>query len=162
MASPRQVRARTAAAVIALTLAIGACNSTTPAAPVAEYSPDRDPVADVASAVTRAKQEHRRVLVVVGGEWCKWCHILAAYIKANPGVERAWNDRFVTVHVNYSPENENKLFLGGYPQIPGYPHIFVLESDGSLLHSQNTGLLEEGQGYSTAKVMAFLDEWKKP
>ena len=158
---PRHESARTAAAVIALVLAIG-CNSTTPAAPVAEYSPDRDPVADVASAVTRAKQEHRRVLVVVGGEWCKWCHILAAYIKANPEVERAWNDRFVTVHVNYSPENENKLFLGGYPQIPGYPHIFVLESDGSLLHSQNTGLLEEGQGYSTAKVMAFLDVWKKP
>ena len=162
MASRRHVSVRTVVGVMFLTLAMGACGSTKPAAQVAEYSPDRDPVADVTSAVARAKREHRRVLMVVGGEWCKWCHILAAYIKANPDVERAWNDRFVTVHVNFSPENENKLFLGGYPQIPGYPHIFVLESDGNLLHSQDTGLLEEGQGYSKAKVIAFLDEWKAP
>ena len=45
--------------------------------------------------------------------------------------------------VNFSPENENKELLSKYPQIPGYPHIFVLDSGGNLLHSQFTGDLEE-------------------
>ena len=33
--------------------------------------------------------------------------------------------------VNKSDENDNTDFLGNYPEIPGYPHFFVLDQDGS-------------------------------
>jgi len=65
----------------------------------------------------------------------------------------------VVLKVNYSDENENKDFLGKYPKIRGYPHLFVLDSDGKLLHSQGTAELEEGKGYNEQKVMAFLSKW---
>jgi hypothetical protein len=66
------------------------------------------------------------------------------------------------VKVNFSKENKNESFLSNYPKIEGYPHIFVLESDGAFLHSQDTGLLEKEKSYDKDKILAFLKEWKKP
>ena len=61
--------------------------------------------------------------------------------------------------VNMSDENDNAEFLSGYPQVPAYPHFFVLDQDGTLLHSQGTGKLEEGQGYDEDLFLAFLKTW---
>ena len=66
----------------------------------------------------------------------------------------------MTLKVNFSPENQNRSFLGRYPLIPGYPHIFVLESDGRFLHSQGTAELESGRSYSKEKMMQFIDRWR--
>ena len=66
---------------------------------------------------------------------------------------------FVTLKINVSPENMNEKFLSAYPAIPGYPHLFVLDSDGKLLHSQNTSELELGKSYNPDKVEAFLKHW---
>lgn len=43
-----------------------------------------------------------------------------------------------------------------------YPHLFVLDSDGRLLHSQGTAELEEGQSYNLRRFMAFIDTWAPP
>ena len=59
-------------------------------------------------------------------------------------------------------ENQNAEFLGQYPQIHGYPHIFVLESDGTFLHSQDTAVLEEGRTYNEGALLEFLKEWVPP
>jgi hypothetical protein len=69
---------------------------------------------------------------------------------------------FVVVKVNYSPENRNRSFLARYPGIDGFPHIFVVESDGRLLFSADTGNLERGRGYDRAKLEAFLTRWSPP
>ena len=47
------------------------------------------------------------------------------------------------------------------PAIAGYPHLFVLDSDSSVLHSQNAGDLEQGRSYNDKKFMAFLQRWAK-
>ena len=62
--------------------------------------------------------------------------------------------------VNMSDENRNEEFLGNYPKVPAYPHVFVLESDGEFLHAQGTGELEEGPGYNEEVFLAFLNEWR--
>jgi hypothetical protein len=61
--------------------------------------------------------------------------------------------------VNVSPENENKAVLSRYPEIKGYPHLFVLEEDGELLHSQDTSPLELGASYDLQKLFTFLRKW---
>ena len=66
---------------------------------------------------------------------------------------------YVWMKVNYSEENENKPFLSAYPGIKGYPHLFVLDADGKLLHSQFTGELEKGKGYDRAKFFDFMKAW---
>ena len=64
--------------------------------------------------------------------------------------------------VNWSPENKNEALLARWPRIQGYPHLFVLDGDGKLLHSQETGSLESGRDYDKARFLAFLRAWIPP
>ncbi len=127
--------------------------------PVHEYDPQRDAAADIESAVAEAKRSKKNVLLEVGGKWCVWCRIMDSYFEANPDVLKLREDNFVTVKINFSPENENKEVLARYGEIPGYPHLFVLDSEGKLIQSQGTGELEEGKSYNKEKFVGFLRKW---
>lgn len=127
--------------------------------PVTEYDPQRNAAADIQEAVAEAKRTRKNVLLEVGGKWCIWCRIMDEYFQKNPDVLRLREQNYVTVKINYSEENENKEALSQYPQIPGYPHLFVLDAQGKLLHSQFTGDLEAGKSYDHEKFVAFLKQW---
>jgi thiol:disulfide interchange protein len=131
-------------------------------ATAAPFDPDRDAARDVAAAAAKAKAEGKRVLVDVGGEWCSWCHLLDRFFAADNEARDVRDANYVLVKVNYSTENRNKAFLSRYPAVAGYPHLFVLDSDGKLVHSQDTGELEQGEGYSRDKMIAFLKRWAAP
>lgn len=122
----------------------------------AKFDPSRDAAADVASAVATAQAQGKRVLVDVGGEWCPWCHILDRFMADNQEAARLRDQHYVWVKVNWSPENKNQQLLARWPKVAGYPHLFVLDGRGQLIHSQNTAELEAGRGYDAAKVVAFL------
>ena len=62
--------------------------------------------------------------------------------------------------VNFSDENDNESFLSNYPSDRAYPHFYVLERDGTFLHSQGTGELEQGTGYNEQVFADFLDRWR--
>ena len=126
---------------------------------VSEYDETRDPAVDLQVAVERAQREGKRILIQVGGEWCSWCKLLDAYIHDHPSVSEIIDSNYLMMKVNWSRENHNEAFLGQYPAIRGYPHIFVLEKDGSFLHSQGTGELEEGRSYNEEVLIGFLREW---
>lgn len=128
----------------------------------ARFDPARDAAADVATATARAKAQGKRVLVDVGGEWCSWCHLLDRFIAANPDVSSLRDAHYVWVKVNWSPQNKNEALLSRWPKVKGYPHLFVLDGDGRLLHSQNTGELEAGKDYDKAKMLAFLQQFARP
>lgn len=128
----------------------------------AKFDSARDAVADVATAASMAKAQRKRVLVDVGGEWCPWCHILDRFVAANPDVKKLVDDNYVWVKVNWSPQNKNEPLLSRWPKVKGYPHLFVLDGDGALLHSQNTDALEAGDSYDKNKVLAFLRQFRRP
>jgi hypothetical protein len=128
----------------------------------AGYDETRDPAKDLAALVPTARASHKRILLVVGGEWCIWCHYLHDFLDAQPDIKALWDDRFVTLKVNWSEENRNEAFLSQYPKVPGYPHIFILDEDGTFLHSQPTDVLESGRGYSREAMKAFLEKWSAP
>jgi thiol:disulfide interchange protein len=146
---------------IALTGASAIQNRAAAPPTVAEdrYDPARDADKDIQDAVAKAKQDQKRVLVEVGGEWCSWCHIMHRYFAEHAELRQIRDANFVVVRVNFSPENKNEKVLSRYPQIPGYPHIFVLDTDGRLLKSQDTSELEAGPSYDLAKFTAFLKQW---
>ena len=125
----------------------------------AMFDPKRDPASDLEMAKVEAQRGGKRILLDVGGEWCSWCHILDKLVEEDAEIRSFRDANFVWMKVNYSEENENKAFLSAYPEIKGYPHLFVLDADGKLLHSQFTGDLEKGKGYDRRKVLAFLKEW---
>ena len=143
-------------AALALVVIAGACARNE--APTA-FDPARDPEKDVAAAVALAKAQDKPVIVDVGGEWCSWCHTMDRFIAANDDLKSLVDARYVWVKVNYSKENKNEAFLSRWPKIEGYPHLFVLDGDGKLLHSQDTGELEAGKSYDKAKFLAFVQRW---
>lgn len=134
----------------------GACSEGEPAA---GYDPKRDPAADLAAAVEEARTSGKRIMLEIGGEWCHWCHLLEGFFRSHDDIRKLLEENFIVVKVNFSPENENEAFISALPKFRGYPHIFVLESNGEVLHSQNTGLLEKGEGYDIDKMKAFLEKW---
>ena len=123
------------------------------------YDPKRDAADDIRQACTEAARSHKRVLVEVGGAWCSWCRYMDKFFDKNAELRKLRDDHFVTVKVNFSPENENSAVLSKYPKIPGYPHLFVLDAAGKLLHSQDTSELEAVETYNPDKVRAFLQKW---
>lgn len=127
----------------------------------AKFDPARDAAADVATATAAAKAQRKRVLVDVGGEWCPWCHILDRFVAANADVKKLVDDNYVWVKVNWSPQNKNEALLSRWPKVKGYPHLFVLDGDGALVHSQDTGALEAGKDYDKDKVLAFLRQHRR-
>lgn len=124
-----------------------------------KFDPNKNPFEDLKIATQLATETNKRIILDVGGEWCIWCHRLDDFIDSNENIKQIITEKFIVVKVNYSKENKNEKFLSKYPQIDGYPHFFVLEKDGKLLHSQNTGLLEKDKDYDPEKFMAFLNKW---
>jgi thioredoxin-related protein len=129
---------------------------------VEKFDPSRNPRNDIQDAVAKARKTHQRILLDVGGEWCIWCHRLDDYFAENAKLNELREANFIWVKINFSRENENKELLSAYPEIKAYPHLFVLDETGKLLHSQDTGELEAGKSYDLEKMLAFLQKWSPP
>jgi len=127
--------------------------------PVTKFDPSNDPSKDLQLAVAEAQKTGKNIILDVGGEWCIWCHRIDSFIEGHEEINNFLHNNFVIMKVNYSQENKNENFLSAYPKISGYPHFFVLDKDGKLLHSQDTGKLEEGKDYNPEKFMSFLRVW---
>ncbi len=125
----------------------------------AKFDPKRDAAKDLADAVAKAKAEHKHVIVDVGGEWCVWCLRMDKFMQGNAQIMEAVNAHFVWVKINYSDENNNKDVLAQFPKIKGYPHLFVLDQNGSVLQSQSTGAFEQEKSYNADTIIHFLREW---
>ena len=81
------------------------------------------------------------------------------FVHENQAVAAVLRDQFIILKVSYGDGNDNEEFLSNYPNVPAYPHFFVLESDGDVLHAQGTAELEEGRGYDEDVFLAFLKDW---
>ncbi len=129
-----------------------------------KFDPARDAQKDIQDAIVLAKKSDKRILLDVGGEWCIWCHRLDSLFIQNNDLENYLNKHYVVVKVNVSKENKNEVVLSQYPKVAGYPHIFILNKNGELIYSKDTGELEfpkdyPSKGHDKTKVFAFLKKW---
>ncbi|HXC17056.1 MAG TPA: thioredoxin family protein [Holophagaceae bacterium] len=137
----------------------GGAATTAPKVAAGPFDPTRDSARDLEAAKAEAHKSGRRILLDVGGNWCSWCRLMDKWFTEHAAAREARDKAFVVVPVNFSPENKNEAFLGQFPKVDGYPHFFVLDADGKLVRDQSTGDLEDGRGYSEAKMTAFIKEW---
>ncbi|MEZ5959768.1 MAG: thioredoxin family protein [Hyphomonadaceae bacterium] len=128
---------------------------------IQDYDAARDPAADLSRVVERARQNNLRILLVVGGDWCAWCHILDDYIASNAIVREEFGHSFIILKVNMNQRNPNEAFLSRFPPSSGYPDFFVLDADGSFLAQQDTAELERGNGYNRNRMIAFARQWRR-
>lgn len=125
------------------------------------YNPFANVEKDVAAALVKAKIENKHVLLQIGGNWCTWCYKFNAFVNIDSTLKKILYNNYVFYHLNYSKENRNEAYMKklGYPQRFGFPVLVVLDANGKQLHTQDSSLLEQGNGYSFDKVKAFLQNW---
>lgn len=118
---------------------------------------------DIAHAVRQAAKENKHVLVMGGGNWCSWCLRFNKFVTDDAQLDSIVKADYVVYHLNYSKENKNEKTFAkyGFAQRFGFPVFIVLDEKGERLHTQNSGLLEEGKGYSKDKVKEFFLQWNR-
>lgn len=124
------------------------------------YNASIDAHQEVAEAVKKAGAEHKRVLVVFGGNWCFDCHVLdEAFHSAD--IAPTLNKSFVVIHVDIGQMDRNLDIAKQYdiPLERGVPAIAVLDSDGKLLFSQKRGEFEAARSMAPEDILAFLHKW---
>ena len=89
--------------------------------------------------------------------------LFAKFIRENPDIDKIVNDNFVYIHVNFKSRRDElsqkvSRRLGNAGRF-GFPVLVVLNTDGSVLHIQNSSYLEEGKGYDRGKVLDFFKQW---
>lgn len=125
------------------------------------YKPDENAEQKISEAVKKAKAEGKHVFVQIGGNWCIWCARFNDLATSDKSIDSAINANYVVYHLNYSKENKNEKILAtyGFPQRFGFPVFLILNNKGKLIHTQNSGYLEDGKGYNSKTVVGFLNDW---
>ncbi len=133
------------------------------------YDEKINPLEQIDKAVSKAKSEGKFVICQVGGNWCPWCLKLADFISRDTAISQMIAANFEYIHVNYNPrksQGAEQLAQGEmlmkrlcHAGRFGYPVLVVLDEAGRVIHIQDSGLLEEGEGYNQKKVLDFLKGW---
>ena len=135
------------------------------------YDEEINQLEQIDKAVAQAKREGKFVICQLGGNWCPWCLKFADYISKDSDITKIINDNFVYIHVKYNPrmakskdEAVAKRAAALMKRLDnagrfGYPVFIVLDKNGKIIHIQDSGYLEEGEGYNKEKVMRFFKNW---
>ena len=130
------------------------------------YDETIDQMEQIDKALAQAGEQGKFVICQVGGNWCPWCLRFADFITKDEEIAKVVDDNFVYIHVNYNPrkstdETRDKAMLKrlGNPGRFGYPVFVVLDSDGKVIHIQDSSFLEEDKSYNKEKVLRFFNNW---
>ena len=125
------------------------------------YDPEADARADIAAAVTQAKEYNKHVLLQIGGNWCPWCVKFHGFIAADPQIDSLLKADYVSVMVNYNKEKRDDALMAslGNPQRFGFPVLVVLNQEGERIHIQDSWYLEMDKSYDREKLKHFLKMW---
>jgi len=133
------------------------------------YNEDINPLEQIDQAVFKARVGGKFVICQVGGNWCPWCLRFADFITNDTTISKLINDNFEYIHVNYNPrksggEEKQRQAAALMKRLNncgrfGYPVFVVLDDAGKVIHIQDSGLLEEGEGYNQEKVLQFFKNW---
>jgi thiol:disulfide interchange protein len=149
-------------ALFVLTLAAASPAIGTAAEPV--YPEPSRARADIDAALKEAAASRKRVLVDFGGNWCPDCKVLDINFH-KPDTAALLKEGYVLVHVNVGvkgiTDNFDVAERYGIPLRKGVPALAVLESDGSVVHSQKNGEFESMRKLDPDAVNAFLRKWRR-
>ena len=130
------------------------------------YNEKINPMEQIDEALMNAKAEGKFVVCQVGGNWCPWCLRFADFIAKDTTISTLIEENFEYIHVNYNPRNKEAeakakpmLKRLNNPSRFGFPVFVVLDTEGRVLHIQDSSFLEEGQGYNKEKVLRFFKNW---
>ncbi len=155
-------------AVTALTLSIPAsilvAQVAPPAIPAVKkhiYPDISEAQADVDAGLQQAAKEHKRVLLIFGGDWCGDCQVLDINLHDPANVDLLTKS-YVVVHVNIGHIDENVDLAAKYgvPLKKGVPAVSVIDAKGKVIHAQATGEFSDMRHMDPRSVNQFLTQWR--
>ncbi|MFZ0275959.1 MAG: thioredoxin family protein [Candidatus Sulfotelmatobacter sp.] len=125
------------------------------------YPADANALVEIKQAEEKAGQEHKRVLLVFGANWCYDCHVLDLAFQ-RPDFAAAMAG-YEVVHVDIGPDGKKNSDLAKQFQVPldkGVPALAVADSAGKVLVSQKNGEFENARAMTPQALLEFLNKWK--
>jgi len=111
-------------------------------------------------ALAAARKDHKRVLVVFGGNWCYDCHVLDAAFHSKE-IAPLLRASYHVVHVNVEDGTANTdLAQRCEVHADRLPSLAVLDGDGRLVTSQRNGEFDDAVKIGMGDVSGFLERWK--
>ncbi len=154
-----------AAIAASLALALAACattGDTAAAHPEARsYSATAYAMADVDAALVRASANGKRVLVVLGANWCHDSRALAGWLET-PRFAALTAERYETVFVNVGmPQTGDGHNLDvarrfGLAEVPGTPALLVLTAEGRAVNLDTAASWRNAGSRSEEAILAEL------
>lgn len=125
------------------------------------YAVSPDAMADVDTALTRAATNGKRVLLVMGANWCHDSRALAGWLKT-PRFAALVAEHYELVFVNVGvPQTGDGHNLGiaqrfGLADFPGTPALLVLTADGQLVNADTAQSWRDAANRSEDTIFAEL------
>ena len=98
--------------------------------------PDKQWEVDFNKAAAKAKQEKKKLLVLVtGSDWCGWCKKLKSDVLSTKGFQKIANEKFVLVYVDFprrsplpqSQKSHNESVVKNIKASGGYPNVLIID-----------------------------------
>ena len=117
--------------------------------------------ADVDAALRQAGKDHKRVLLIFGGDWCGDCQVLDINLHDSANVDLLTSP-YIVVHVNIGHMDQNVELAAKYgvPLKKGVPAVSVIDPKGKVIHAQATGEFADMRHMDPRSVNEFLTQWK--
>jgi thiol:disulfide interchange protein len=114
---------------------------------------------DIKTGLAEARQQHKRIILDFGGDWCPDCQVLNIYFNQSPNHELL-EKNFVRVNVNIGRMDANLDLAHKYGvPITGVPALAVLDDHGKVLYAQAKEFSDMRHLQST-DLTEFLNKWK--
>ncbi len=129
------------------------------------YAVSDDASADVDAALARAAENGKRVMLVMGANWCHDSRALAGWL-ATERFKTLIDDKYELVFVNIGmPQQDDGHNLQiaerfGLDELPGTPNLLVLTAEGELVNAdtattwRDTASREEDAIFSELQTLA--------
>ena len=124
-------------------------------------------------ALSRAKNENKRVIVDVYTDWCGWCKKMDTEVYGNTDIVKIIEENFIFVKldaessakINYNGKQYSEQDLASYFEATGYPTTVFLEPDGKLIEfNYDSSKMKNIPGFFKAsefkKILNFIKDGK--
>ena len=131
----------------------------------APYDVNANASAAVDAAFTRARNNGKRVLIDMGGNWCGDCIVLANLMQL-PEMKSFLTAHFEIVSVDIGRYDHNLQIPTRFGALDllkrgGVPSIIIAEPDGTFVNRTDVSALEDARHMTPQSIADWLAQWAK-
>jgi len=123
------------------------------------YDESADPHQQLQSALARARDSHKRVLIVFGANWCEDCRVLDGELREGAAASLI-KAQFVVIKVDIGHFDKNRDFaaLYGKPIDKGIPSVVVVTPKNEVVYETRAGELADARSMGGQGISDFFKE----